>query len=126
MVSVTIGLGSNCGDRKALISEAISWLRKILSQTSASEIYETPCALKEGRPYMNAVVEGFYQGTGIELNELLKEKEHEMGRDKKCREQGLVPIDIDLVICNGEILKPWDFNQKFFKIGYSEIKAHQK
>lgn len=101
--------------------EAIYWIKTILNQTKCSEIYETPCALQQGKPYLNAVVKGFYQGTGQELEEILKDKEREMGRTSKCREKGEVPIDIDIVILDGDIAKAWDYRQKFFQIGYSQI-----
>ena len=121
MVSVVISIGANCGDRSALVSHAISWLESILTQTKCSDIYETPCALQQGSPYLNAVIEGFYQGTGIQLEEMLKDKEFEMGRSQHCREKGEVPIDLDIVILNGDIAKTWDYRQKFFQIGYSQI-----
>lgn len=121
MISVTIGIGSNCGDRKELVNEAISWLKSVLMQTKCSEIYETPCALKVGKPYMNAVLTGFYSGDAFQLNDLLKEREREMGRTAACREKGDVPIDMDIVVCDNEVFKPWDYRQKFFRIGYEEI-----
>lgn len=121
MVSVVISIGSNCGDRRTKVKTAIEWLSTILIQIKKSDIYETPCALKTGKPYMNSVIEGYFQGTGIELEELLKTKEHEMGRTPECRAGGEVPIDMDIVICDREILKPWDYRQKFFLIGYTSI-----
>lgn len=121
MVSVVISIGSNCGDRKKSVEEAINWLKTVLIQTKISSIYETPCAMKSGKPYMNAVVSGFYQGTGFQLDDAIKEKEHEMGRTSECREKGEVPVDMDIVVCDGEVLRDWDFRQKFFRLGYSQI-----
>ena len=121
MVSLVLSIGSNCGDRKALVSEAITWLRSVLIQVDCSDIYETPCAKAMGNPYMNAVLKGFYQGDGYEIEGLLKDKEREMGRTAQCREKGDVPIDIDIVILDGDITKPWDYRQKFFQIGFSQI-----
>lgn len=121
MISVVISIGSNCGDRKALVSEAIKWLCSILIQTEVSEIYETPCAKESGKPYMNAVIKGFFQGDGFQLEDLLKEKEHQMGRTSECRDRGDVPIDLDIVIMDGEIVKNWDYRQKFFTLGYNQI-----
>ena len=123
MISVTISVGSNCGDRHKLVEEAVEWLQSVLMQTRASEIYETPCAKATGKPYMNAVVKGFYQGDGMQLEELLKDKERSMGRTSECRERGDVPIDMDLVVCDGMVYKEWDFRQKFFRIGYSQINS---
>lgn len=125
MVKVVISIGSNCGDREALVEEAISWLKKLLVQSKCSSIYETPCAKNTDKPYMNAVVSGFYQGEGIDIKDtlesLMKEKEHQMGRTAECREKGQVPIDMDLVLLNGDVIKDWDYRQKFFQIGYQEI-----
>lgn len=121
MINVVLGIGSNCGDRRKNVESAVEWLKTILTETRSSEIYETPCALKEGRPYMNAVVKGIFQGIGYDLEEKLKEKEKEMGRNSECRQRGDVPIDIDIVVCDGAIWKPWDFRQRFFTIGYSQL-----
>ena len=125
MVSVVIGIGSNCGDRKKNVLEAIEWLKKELIQVESSDIYETPCALKAGRPYLNAVVKGFYQGIGYDLEGLMKDKEREMGRTTDCKERGDVSIDLDIVIMDGEIVKDWDYRQRFFKIGYSQIRNQE-
>lgn len=124
MITVVLGIGSNCGDRKESVEKTVSWLRTILIQVRSSEIYETPCALKAGRPYMNAVVSGVFQGDGFQLESLLKDREYEMGRTSECREKGDVPVDIDIVICDGEIWKEWDYRQKFFQIGFSQISHH--
>ena len=70
---------------------------------------------------MNAVVSGKFEGTPDELDLILKNYEKEEGRDKQCRERGEVPIDIDIVIAEEAIIKEWDFRQKFFQIGFSEI-----
>ena len=121
MVSVVLGIGSNCGDREKLVKNTISWLSTILMQTVSSSVYETPDAVKTGKPYLNAVVKGFFEGNGIELEDLLKEKEHSMGRTAECRQKGDVPIDIDIVIMNDEVVKDWDFRQKFFQTGYKQI-----
>ena len=121
MVSVVISIGSNCGDRKTLVEESITWLKKTLMQTMVSDIYETPCALKVGKPYLNAVIKGFFQGDSFQLQDLLKEKEHQLGRTSECRQKGDVPIDMDIVVCDREILKPWDYRQRFFRIGYYQV-----
>ena len=121
MISVVLGIGSNCGDRELLVRRAIDWLKGVLIQSECSSIYETPCAMKCGKPYMNAVMKGFFSGDGFQLEEMLKDKEREMGRDASCRERGDVPVDMDIVILDGEVVKEWDYRQKFFTIGYSEI-----
>lgn len=121
MIKVVIGIGSNCGDRKAKVEEGLEWLKSQLMQTKSSTIYETPCALKAGKPYMNSVIFGYFSGDAFQLENLLKEKEESMGRDSECRKRGDVPIDMDIVICDNEIYKEWDYRQKFFRIGYEML-----
>jgi 2-amino-4-hydroxy-6-hydroxymethyldihydropteridine diphosphokinase len=36
--------------------------------------------------------------------------------------KGNVPIDIDIVLWNGDIIKENDFKQSYFQIGWNEIK----
>lgn len=121
MVKVVIGIGANCGDRENSVRKALEWLKTILIQVKCSEIYETPCVNQTGRPYMNAVVSGVFQSTGIDLEDMLKDKERLMGRTAECKEKGDVPVDLDIVMLDGEIVRPWDYRQKFFRIGFSQI-----
>ena len=121
MVKVVLSIGANCGARKETVGRAISWLREILRDLKSSEIYETPCVGKDGAPYMNAVVSGVYTGGLKELESSLKHYELEKGRTSECRERGEVPLDIDIVMADEKVLKEWDFRQKFFNLGYSEI-----
>ena len=121
MVKVVISVGSNCGDRKDFVDRGLKWLKTLLIQPVCSDIYETPCARNADTPYMNAVIAGLFEGIGYDLDDRLKIKEHEMGRNAECMEKGDVPVDMDIVICDNQIYKPWDFRQKFFRIGYEEI-----
>lgn len=125
---LVIGLGSNCGDRRAAISGAIEWLRKILTDFRVSEIYETPPYGHVGRPYMNAVVSGRYGRNPLfnaailaSLERECKRYEYEHGRNEAARQRGDVPIDIDIVKAGEQILRPADFKRQFFRIGYLQI-----
>lgn len=121
MVKVIVGIGSNCGNRKENITKTIDWLRSLLTDFKCSQIYETPAVGKISRPYLNAVAEGIFENEILVLNRLLKEQEKEMGRDEECRKREDVPIDIDIVIADEVVIKPWDYNQRFFRIGFDEI-----
>jgi len=63
--------------------------------------------------------------TSLTLHDLgikLKETEIEAGRDDECRELGLVPLDMDIVVFDSKILRPRDFAQSFFRIGLKQLK----
>ncbi len=72
---------------------------------------------------MNAVVEIRTSLSFELLQDACKMFEISSGRDLKCREQGLVPIDIDIVMWNNEILRPKDHTCDFFKIGFNSMKS---
>ena len=119
MVQVVLSIGSNL-DRNYVVS-AINWLRNIISNPRFSGIYTTPSIHGTGDPYVNAVVIGKTRKSFEELNQLLKDYEKEQGRDNEARERGIVPIDIDIVIWNAEVVRPRDYCQKFFQIGFLEL-----
>ena len=55
------------------------------------------------------------------LHGLCKSIELEYGRDMTSRLHNRVPLDIDIVIADGEILRPRDYAQEYFQSGYTEI-----
>lgn len=122
-VNVVLALGSNCGDRRKNIHEAIRWLEGQLSLMTVSDIYETPAEGKTagGCNYVNAVAAGLCLMDPEDLNRRLKEYEFLSGRDEKCRACGDVPIDIDIVVVNGVVIRQRDFDSLYFRIGYSSI-----
>lgn len=124
-LKVVIGLGANCGNRRKSVAEAIEWLKSMLSDTEASEIYETPPYGHIGTPYMNAVVIGVYSkcSSSGDLEGKCKRYEIEYGRDELARSRNLVPIDIDIVMEGDKILRPADFNRSFFQIGYQQLRG---
>ena len=64
--------------------------------------------------YLNAIC---LANTELSLNSvqsILKKIEGEMGR-KRDDAFGLVAIDLDLVVWNGEILRPWDVAQSYYQ-----------
>lgn len=133
VMEVVLGIGSNFGDRRKNVGRAVEWLLDLLEDVEVSSIYETPpmpSSSGKGMPvpvsgvtsdYMNCVVAGSYCGSIDELNRKLKEYETANGRDIYCRSHGLVPVDIDIVVASGEILRPRDYSASFFRIGYSQL-----
>jgi dihydroneopterin aldolase/2-amino-4-hydroxy-6-hydroxymethyldihydropteridine diphosphokinase len=99
MNNVFLGLGSNIGDRKKYLEEAIEEIKKIpdTKVTKLSGIYETePWGFKEQAEYLNAVIE---IETEINYPELLKEVKNieiRLGRDKTDKWKSR-KIDIDIL-----------------------------
>lgn len=118
---VVVSLGSNEHPRCRRIEEAIAAMRSLLSDCEVSDIYETPEIHGIGDPYMNAVLSGRTRMDQVELERFSKQYEIEVGRDVMARKEGRVPIDIDIVIWDGTVVRPKDYAQSFFKIGYTAL-----
>lgn len=120
-ISVVLSLGSNYGDRRGNVEDAMEWLVGVLEEEMCSEIYETLPVGHVGSNYFNAVVAGVFKGSVDELNSLCKEYEISHGRDDESRRLKRVPVDIDIVIAGEEVLRPRDYRCPFFRKGYEAI-----
>lgn len=69
--------------------------------------------------YLNQVIEIETALSYDELHKLTKETENILGRTLEMKKNGVVPIDIDIVLFNGEILRTLDYNSDYFQKGYS-------
>lgn len=119
--NVVLSLGSNHGDRKANVLSAVEWAKAILDFCCVSSVYETEEIHGKGSPYYNCVIGGTVDVSYENLIESTKRYELDNGRDSLARSAGLVPIDIDIVIWDGMVVRPLDYSHNFFKKGYSEI-----
>lgn len=129
---VLISVSSNCGDRIRNCQDALIWLASVLKDTVNSSVYETEdisckknaassSAHPEKPKYMNAVLSGYSDISFEKLNENLKAYELKHGRDSEARRKGEVPIDLDIVKWDGEILRPRDYAADYFRKGLTEI-----
>ncbi|MCM1354945.1 MAG: 2-amino-4-hydroxy-6-hydroxymethyldihydropteridine diphosphokinase [Staphylococcus sp.] len=121
--SCTIGLGSNTPDREYQITKAIEHLCGYFNKCSVSSVYETPAINGKDPSYMNAVVHGYTGHDRDNIVKYLKEWEKESGRTPMHTAEGLITIDLDLVIWNEHIVRPKDFERLYFNKGYRELLA---
>ncbi len=121
MNRVVVSLGSNCPDGEERVAASLQWLAQQLHEMRASTRYRTPALGDSTRSYCNAVAVG---GCAIEIGELNRRfKEHECscGRNAEARAAGVVPVDLDIVMWDNEILRPNDYKQRFFQIGWQQL-----
>ncbi len=98
MHSVLISLASNNEQEKNL-SEARKALTQVLiSPDYTPAVWTEPYGKKEGTLYLNQLVSAQTDLDNDELNGRLKDIEKTQGRDDEARRQGLVPIDLDLLL----------------------------
>lgn len=74
-------------------------------------------------PFTDAVAVGYTALSREELAALLKRLEQEAGRtpEQRQRQPAVIPIDIDLIAWEEEILKPQDLTRPYLHDGLSEL-----
>lgn len=127
MLHCILGLGSNDGDRELHLRNGLSFLAEICENTYFSTSYESPAISGKtviNKPhYLNAVAEVDFDGDLKTLEAMLKACEVMEGRTAEARAEGKVPLDIDVVVADKEILRPKDFRMFFFRRGYEELSS---
>ena len=103
---VLISLGSNLGDRKLAIEQAITQIHEALGTVLAiSPLYETPSWGYEDAPYLNNVICLTTDCAPLVLMEALLDIEKQLGRmrtdspDYQARQ-----IDIDIALIEGHVI----------------------
>lgn len=117
----TIGLGSNTEDREYQIAQATEFICGTLEKCAVSSVYESPAFNGKDKPYLNAVIHGLSPLSEEELIGKLKEWESLHGRTQVKTFEGVIPIDLDLVMWNTRIVRPKDFERHYFNVGYREL-----
>jgi 2-amino-4-hydroxy-6-hydroxymethyldihydropteridine diphosphokinase len=105
-INVYLGLGSNVGDRKANISEAIKHIgRNVGRVAKQSKLYETePWGNKEQDAFINQVI---MVNTTLDPRQILEANtkiEREMGRERK-EKWGPRVVDIDILFYGKRVIR---------------------
>ena len=116
-MAIYLGLGSNLGDRRELLRNAIGLLEaKDLRLLKVSPIVESPALLPQrapsawNRPYLNLAVECETETTPSQVREWISEIESGLGRERRKEGQSGSPrpIDIDILLWGDEIISTPD------------------
>jgi 2-amino-4-hydroxy-6-hydroxymethyldihydropteridine diphosphokinase len=101
---VYFGLGSNLGDRRARLREAVDGLRAGgVAIDAVSGLYETaPWGVTDQPPFLNAAVAGETDLSPDQLLRLAKSIEADAGRDFDAPRWTARPIDVDILLIEGE------------------------
>ncbi|MDE6332068.1 MAG: 2-amino-4-hydroxy-6-hydroxymethyldihydropteridine diphosphokinase [Muribaculaceae bacterium] len=119
-----ICIGSNVGDKYANVAETLAVFRTILSGFQASDIYESDDDSGLGQPYANAVCAGFFNDRCENLHSLASTREKAYGRTPESKASGIMPLDIDIVVFNNEIVNSQQFDKPYFRHGLSQLTLH--
>ena len=96
MHQIFLALGSNIGNRKQFIEEAILLLREKMNNVTIAPLYETkPRYFEYQHNFLNTVLSGFTDLEPQELLQFTKTVQQEVGRVERFR---YGPREIDIVI----------------------------
>jgi 2-amino-4-hydroxy-6-hydroxymethyldihydropteridine diphosphokinase len=106
MTSVVIALGTNLGDRRRFLREAVRRLGAAVRVVRLSPVFETePVDAPPGSPWFcNMVLAGYTNVSAPELLEALQEIERAMGRRRR-EVNGPRVIDLDLILFGATLLR---------------------
>lgn len=110
---VVLSIGSNSSDREWQMKQALNHLNKMFKKCVASETYEFAAHNGIDAPYLNQVVLAKTLMPLEDINVAMKQWETICGRTPSSKQQGVIPIDIDIVIFNGEMIKPVDYSRQY-------------
>jgi 2-amino-4-hydroxy-6-hydroxymethyldihydropteridine diphosphokinase len=103
-----LGLGSNVGDRLAMLQAAVDALPRLgVDVLASSSVYETePVGLVlDQRSFFNACVRISMSLAPLELLDACKAVERSLGREAGGVRHGPRPIDVDVLLLDGVVLR---------------------
>ena len=114
-IPVVLGLGSNLGDSRLIILEAINNLKEVLIKLRAASLYETkPLYVEDQNRFINTAVAGYYMGdedsnSAGKLLQSINRIEERFGRNRaRERRWGERPLDIDILLFGNLIINRAD------------------
>lgn len=114
-------LGSN-SDAAEHVAEAMVRLQRVFPENIRfSEVLESLAISKsgelavEGGRYLNVLCLANTELPMDGVQPILKTMETEMGRKRGAEANGLVAIDLDLVVWNGVVVRSWEVAQPFYQ-----------
>ncbi len=115
MTSALLCLGGNTEDTAGNISQATDMLAQ------CGRIHASSGQYPSASGYLNEVVSFETELSAEALVAYAKQMEVKLGRQPQMKALGIVPIDIDLVVYAGCVLRPQDYNSAYFHTGLQKI-----
>lgn len=122
--SSVLCLGSNVADREQMIGRAITQLEGLCRIIASSTIYEAPDDSGLGGPYLNVVMSVVPDLPYEDFRLRLKEMECDFGRNEQSKSIGCMPLDVDIIIWDGEIVDRYQYSREYFQKGFRELKSN--
>lgn len=112
---IILSLGAN-NNSEINIAAADDLLRSNFVSIHFSEpVYTEPIGDIKTGLFLNQVAIAYTSNYPDEINKILKQVERALGRTPESKEQGIIPIDIDLLQWNEQVLKPDDLQRDYVR-----------
>ncbi|MGL4293977.1 MAG: 2-amino-4-hydroxy-6-hydroxymethyldihydropteridine diphosphokinase [Bacteroidales bacterium] len=122
MNEVLISLGSNTPDGLENIRHAIRLIETKALSSKFSSVYKSePVGKFKHAFYHNCVGIITTDRDQSEWNDFFKNAELQMGRTAEMRESGNVPLDLDIIVWNDNIIRPADLIAPYLQSGLKQI-----
>lgn len=118
---VILLLGSNVEPRLSRLDAAKAKLSSILKIEAYSAPVFSADITGKGPQYANIVIKATTDLTRAELEALISSIEYSLGRTKRSKYDGHMPIDIDLVIYDQSIISEVDYQRPYFKKAFHSM-----
>ncbi|WP_432672826.1 2-amino-4-hydroxy-6-hydroxymethyldihydropteridine diphosphokinase [Flavobacterium sp. SM2513] len=109
---IVLSIGSNQGDRKSLIQQAIDAInREVATVISVSKLYESPSWGFESEPFYNCAILIHTSKSASKILQKILKIEKKFGRIRT-DEKGYKSrsIDVDIISCNDEVIESKDLS----------------
>lgn len=120
-LQTVICIGSNVACRRANIDYACKMLSDVCRDCITSGVYETDDDSGLGAPYLNMVVICRCIICREALQTMAKKLEKDCGRDECSKVRGEMPLDIDIVVWEGDVVDDYEFGRPYFIEGYRRV-----
>lgn len=118
---VIISLGSN-QEKEKNIEMANQLLDSHFDSIHFSEaVYTQPFHMENPALFLNQVAIAFTSENPDQIVDVFKQMERQLGRKPEDKSKGNIPIDIDLLQWNDEILKPSDFHRPYIQSALASL-----
>lgn len=116
-----VSIGSNI-DAEQNIARMLAILKSKVEVLKVSSMIKTkPIGVQNQADFTNGAVKIQTPLTSNELNQLLKDIENQLGRDRSAPKFGSRCIDLDIVVWNGEIVDKDYYTRDFLQKSVQEI-----
>lgn len=111
-------MGSNL-DARLHLKNAEKALQRLFPEIEWGEIVETaPEKIDNGQPFLNRAAR-FRTSLGMaDVRSILKQIERTNGRTPASKKEGRIPLDIDLLSYDQQVLKPEDWQKEYVRLAF--------